>query len=331
MAYDPIKAHEYYMNYTKKGLKKGRKKAAAQQKSTAADAVNLGKTQKMPTGSSSGGVKLNAELQKKKDAQAKLSTAGLNESGRNAAANLKYDVQNKRNAAIAKHKAEVKKQVDQLRAQVKGTKDKAQKTALREQIKKLQASSKATMQKIKDDASKEYADGLNKIKNDPKMQSGGTAGLSDEGKRAAADLKAGGKSARTKALNDAKQQHQTTVGKIKAEAAKIKAEKKAAIEKFNTDSKAKIEALQKKMEGMSAADKKSIRAEITKLRADLKAEKASLTKSFSDKYNDCKNQLSKENSSFKTSYKALQESTKKQQQADYDKGMADIRKRYYNK
>ena len=26
MAYDPVKAHEYYMKYRKKGLKKGRKK-----------------------------------------------------------------------------------------------------------------------------------------------------------------------------------------------------------------------------------------------------------------------------------------------------------------
>lgn len=32
MAYDPVKAHEYYINYRKKGLKKGRKKAAVKPK-----------------------------------------------------------------------------------------------------------------------------------------------------------------------------------------------------------------------------------------------------------------------------------------------------------
>lgn len=32
MAYDPVKAHEYYMNYRKKGLKKGRKKGKGKTK-----------------------------------------------------------------------------------------------------------------------------------------------------------------------------------------------------------------------------------------------------------------------------------------------------------
>lgn len=34
MAYDPVKAHEYYVNYRKKGLKKGRKKGTGKSRTT---------------------------------------------------------------------------------------------------------------------------------------------------------------------------------------------------------------------------------------------------------------------------------------------------------
>lgn len=77
MAYDPVKAHEYYEKYRKKGLKKGRKKGTAKKK-----------------GSS-----------KKKAKQTNLvglSTAGLNDNGRMQAAMVKENIKKEMNEALSK-------------------------------------------------------------------------------------------------------------------------------------------------------------------------------------------------------------------------------------
>lgn len=75
MAYDPVKAHEYYLKYKKKGLKKGRKKG-------------------------------------KKAAQTSLlgvSASGLNSDGAIEAAAIKARVKKEMNAALAKAKTDEEK------------------------------------------------------------------------------------------------------------------------------------------------------------------------------------------------------------------------------
>lgn len=70
MAYDPVKAHEYYINYRKKGLKKGRKKGK-------------GKAAKTPKSSLVG-----------------LGTAGLNDAGKMQWAMLKKELNEQMNAEL---------------------------------------------------------------------------------------------------------------------------------------------------------------------------------------------------------------------------------------
>lgn len=71
MAYDPVKAHEYYMKYRKKGLKKGRKK---------------GKT----------------KTTVKKEGLVGLSSYGLNDAGKMQAAMVKDKIKDEMNAELAK-------------------------------------------------------------------------------------------------------------------------------------------------------------------------------------------------------------------------------------
>ena len=75
MAYDPVKAHEYYVKYRKKGIKKGRKKG------------------KKSTSSLVG-----------------TSTAGLNADGRVEAALIKDRLKKEMNSALAKAKTDAEKE-----------------------------------------------------------------------------------------------------------------------------------------------------------------------------------------------------------------------------
>lgn len=70
MAYDPVKAHEYYINYRKKGLKKGRKKGKGKTTST------------------------------KKSSLVGLGTGGLNDSGKMQWALRKQELQEEMNAML---------------------------------------------------------------------------------------------------------------------------------------------------------------------------------------------------------------------------------------
>ena len=84
MAYDPVKAHEYYVNYRKKGLKKGRKKATA--KSTSS-------TKKTTT-------------KKSKESIVGISTVGLNDEGKMEFALIKQDLKKQMNDALDKAKTD---------------------------------------------------------------------------------------------------------------------------------------------------------------------------------------------------------------------------------
>lgn len=84
MAYDPVKAHEYYINYRKKGLKKGRKKA----KSTSTLS-----TKKTTT-------------KKSKESIVGISTVGLNDEGKMEFALIKQDLKKQMNDALDKAKTD---------------------------------------------------------------------------------------------------------------------------------------------------------------------------------------------------------------------------------
>lgn len=95
MAYDPVKAHEYYEKYRKKGLKKGRKK----------------------------GRKKSTSKKVKQQTLIGLSTSGLNDAGKMNWAMAKKDLQDQMNAEIAK--ATTDEQKAEIRADYQ---DKALKT-----------------------------------------------------------------------------------------------------------------------------------------------------------------------------------------------------------
>lgn len=90
MAYDPVKAHEYYEKYRKKGLKKGRKK----------------------------GKKKNTSSKVKKQNLLGLSTSGLNDAGKMNWAMAKKDLQDQMNADLAK--ATTDEQKAEIRADYQG-------------------------------------------------------------------------------------------------------------------------------------------------------------------------------------------------------------------
>lgn len=85
MAYDPVKAHEYYEKYKKKGLKKGRKKG--KKKATKGKQTNL----------------------------VGLSNSGLNDTGKMQWAMAKEKLKTEMNAALAKAKTPEEK--DKIRAE----------------------------------------------------------------------------------------------------------------------------------------------------------------------------------------------------------------------
>ena len=85
MAYDPVKAHEYYEKYKKKGLKKGRKKGT--KKAKKGKQTNL----------------------------VGLSTGGLNDEGKMQWAMAKEKLKNEMNAAMSKAKTQEEK--DKIRAE----------------------------------------------------------------------------------------------------------------------------------------------------------------------------------------------------------------------
>lgn len=89
MAYDPVKAHEYYLKYRKKGLKKGRKKG-----------------------------RKTASTKQKQTSLVGLSTAGLNDAGKMNWAMTKKDLQTEMNAALAK--ATTEEQKAEIRADYQG-------------------------------------------------------------------------------------------------------------------------------------------------------------------------------------------------------------------
>lgn len=83
MAYDKVKAHEYYEKYRKKDLKKGRKKG---KKKTVA-----------------------AKKRKSTESLVGLSSAGLNDAGKMQAALVKQDLKKKMNEALEKAGSEEEK------------------------------------------------------------------------------------------------------------------------------------------------------------------------------------------------------------------------------
>ena len=126
MAYDAQKAHEYYVNYRKKGLKKGRKKGTSKKKSSSSNIVGL-------------------------------STAGLNDAGKMEVALLKEDLKKKMNTELAgaktdAEKTEIKRKyqqqaleaVQKIKGDSKYAKPKAQKAAKASTSKASKSSGKSS-------------------------------------------------------------------------------------------------------------------------------------------------------------------------------------------
>lgn len=151
MAYDKAKAHEYYINYVKKGLKKGR------------------------------GTKKTAEEQAAAD---RKSTKGLNDAGKAAAKQIKADLQAERKEAYAKLSENLKtkiaalqERIKQAKAAQKGNKDGVMDLdsnagpgddidALKAEIEQLRADTKAEKERIKADFDERYLQMLDELKAD---------------------------------------------------------------------------------------------------------------------------------------------------------------------
>ena len=140
MAYDKEKAHEYYMNYVKKGVKKGRGKKSQQ-----------------------------AESDRK-------STKGLNDDGKEAAKQAKAQINAERKEAYAALKAEMQEKINAIKeriTQAKGNKSDDLLTmstddvdALKQEIEQLRTDMKAEKEKIKAEYEEKYLAVLDEIKSD---------------------------------------------------------------------------------------------------------------------------------------------------------------------
>ena len=146
MAYDKEKAHEYYINYVKKGLKKGRGKKSAQEQ---------------------------AESDRK-------STKGLNDAGKAAAKRIKEQIMQQRKLAYQAIKDELNTKVAELRERIKEAKAAAKKpldldnpdsfpediNSLQAEIERLREVSKQKKEKVKNYFNERYYQMLDELKGD---------------------------------------------------------------------------------------------------------------------------------------------------------------------
>lgn len=103
MAYDAKKAHDYYVQYRKKGLLKGRKLGT---KAEGAD-TSAKKTKKK--GSAKKGKKKGAAKKTKQENLVGLSSSGLNDAGKMEAAMAKESLKKEMNEALGKAKTDAEK------------------------------------------------------------------------------------------------------------------------------------------------------------------------------------------------------------------------------
>lgn len=132
--YDPVKAHEYYENYRKKGLKKGRSKKTPEEQALA---------------------------QRK-------STKGLNDMGKAAAEEVKEAIKAERKEIYKLIAQAVKDNIKRYREQLKS--EGLDKEAIAEKVKEIRASVKEYKKKIKEIFQEKYLSELDKIKQDPEMR-----------------------------------------------------------------------------------------------------------------------------------------------------------------
>ena len=149
MAYDKVKAHEYYVNYVKKGLKKGRTKKQTAEEEAAAK---------------------------------RKSTTGLSKEGKAAAKQVKQQLQAEKKQELEKLQADMKQKIADLQARIKAAKvNKNSKLpaddimnmgsndtvdSLKAEIEKLRSETKAAKDKIKADYDERYLQMLDEMKGD---------------------------------------------------------------------------------------------------------------------------------------------------------------------
>ena len=142
MAYDKEKAHEYYINYVKKGLKKGKSKKKTDEEQAASD---------------------------------RKSTKGLNDAGKAAAKQVKEQISAERKEALSQLQAEMQEKIKAIQERIKAIKgldsndllaggDTAE--SLKAEIEKLREDTKAAKEKVKADYDERYLQMLDEIKAD---------------------------------------------------------------------------------------------------------------------------------------------------------------------
>lgn len=129
--YDPVKAHEYYVNYTKKGLLKGRKGE-------------------------------NSEEAERK------STKSLNDEGKAVAKQVRQAIAEERKEVYKMITERVREVVKNLRAQMK--EEGFDKEEIADRVAQLRDTAKEWRSKVKEVYKEKYLSELDKIKQDPSFQ-----------------------------------------------------------------------------------------------------------------------------------------------------------------
>ena len=150
MAYDKDQRHEYYINYVKKGLKKGRGKKTAQS-------------------------------EEDKAASERKSTKGLNTEGKAAAKQVRQQINAERKEAYNQLMEGMRAKIKEIQERIKQAKSKKNSDlpdgdilnmsnedaeALKAEIEQLRADTKAEKAKIKADYEEKYLSMLDEIKDD---------------------------------------------------------------------------------------------------------------------------------------------------------------------
>ena len=133
--YDPVKAHEYYINYRKKGLKKGRQKSPE-------------------------------DIQKERK-----STKGLNEYGKQVAQDVKEAIAEERKELFKKMTEIVKEKVKKMREEFKA--QGLSKEEIAERISQFRETVKEQRKQLKAVFEEKYLHELDEIKKDPEMRASG--------------------------------------------------------------------------------------------------------------------------------------------------------------
>lgn len=318
--YDPQKAHEYYMKHRKL---KGRNGSGA--------SINTLSTSKAKTKIKDVSYSTGSSTQTKQ----KVSTAGLNEIGRQKVNAVKSNIKQKQEKALASLKSKVEDKIRSIQESIKSTKDKGQKEALRNKIKQLRESYKTSKENIKSKYNKEYAAQVQKIKQDTSnFSENSTAGLTAEAKAKAKYIKEKLSAERKEQLTKFKEEHRKQQEEIREAANRIKEQRAQALKQVSERAKMRIQILRDKLQNMTPEERKlhagSLRNEIYGLQKSVNREKNQIKSKFDKEYNDKKQSLTDLNTKHKEEYKKLSDQVKKDYTSKYTQELKNLKKNAKN-